>query len=482
MKKITALILALLMLASAAACAENKDNDTETQAGNESIVSETEPEETAIPDDLPEYNADGYKFRVLTHQKMIGIEEQDGEILNDTYYDRDRKVMERFNFTITVDQTSDYGQTGSKFKTSVTAASDDYDMAFLHMVNGASMAPSGYYYTINDIDYINLDKVWWDPQMNNGFSVGGKLFLAAGDILPETLLRTSCMAFNKNKFDDLNMTYPYDTAAQGLWTLDVLTELTKGQNQDLNGDGKIKELDDFFGLTQWYLDSPYSFYYGAGGTIVAKDENDIPYLDLNIDRNIAIYEKMYDLIVNNESNYHTDINTYTNAYDQFTQGIALFCECALTHLKGDKYREMENDYGILPIPKYDEKQEKYLGFVNGAASVMGIPKTIQDAECVGIIIEGLAAESYRMVTPKMYEVVAKTKHARDEESAAMVDIVIRERVFDFGYTHMFDQSLTNFHRDLLAKKSTNVASTFEKAEKSLTRALEKIITKYEENT
>lgn len=477
-------LLAVSMLAAAVSCTESADKETAISGVNPELNSAADisDSETEITDDLPEYDANGYRFRVLTYQDMIGIEEQDGEVLNDAEYIRDQKVMERFNFSIYIDKAADYTAVGNKFKNSATANSDDYDMAFLHMVNGASMAPNGYYRTINSISNINLSRIWWDDQILNGFSVGGKLFLAAGDILPETLLHTSCMVFNKNEYDNLNMTYPYESAAQGTWTLDSLISQTKDRNRDLNGDGRIVETEDFFGLTQWYLAAPYSYYYGAGGTIISKDENDIPYIDLNIEKNTAIYEKMYELVVSNESNYHTDMNTYDDAYGIFVNSQALFCSCSLTHLRQDRFRDMTDDYGILPIPKYDEHQEKYLSFVNGAASVVGIPVTISDDELVGIIVEGLAAESYRTVTPKMYEVVAKTKHTRDEESSSMVDIIIRERVFDFGYTHLYDQALTNFHRDLLQKKSTAVASTFEKNEKNISKALTKIIEKYEENT
>ncbi len=479
-KKILAFLLCMILtLSFIVSCASPKEDKG---SSSETSVDESDTAETEIPDNLPEQNFEGHVFNVLTKNDNIGINEEDGEILNDVEYIRDVRVEDRFNIKIEADYHEAYGEGTSMFKKMVAAGTEEFEMVFIHMIDGAALASEGSYYPINDLEYINLEKIWWDKQIQNGFSVGKKLFLAAGDILPDTLLRTSCMAFNKKQFDDLTLTYPYQTAFDGKWTLDTLYDLTKGATRDLNGDGAVKVDDDFYGLTSWYLDSPYSFYYGAGGSITKKDANDIPELDLDVEKNLAIYMKIFEVVVTNESNYIKDMNQYAKSYDTFTSGRALFCEICLTHLKGDKWRNMDEDYGVVPIPKYDEKQTDYLGFVNGDAAMMGVPISIKNPERTSIIIEALAAESYKRVTPALYEVVAKTKHTRDEESSDMIDMVIRERIFDFGYTHLLSNGISSFVRDLLASKKTDVASSFARNEKSLTNTLAKIIAAYEKNT
>ena len=181
------------------------------------------------------------------------------------------------------------------------------------------------------------------------------------------------------------------------------------------------------------------------------------------------------------SNYHTDINTYSMAYDTFLEGRALFCEASLTHFKGEKWREMEDDYGVGPMPKLDTNQEKHMSFVNGAVSMLTVPMTIEDPERTGVLVEGLAVESYRNIREALFEVTAKSKSARDEDSTRMMDLVMETRVFDLGYSHMYDQSLVNFVRDLLQKDSTDVASTIQKGEKPMAKKLAKIIEAYEKN-
>jgi len=485
-KRNIALLLCLLMLApTAAACSEKKDDSATTTAADGAVS--TDAGETEVKDDLPEYSADGYKFKIALHQNQksnspqIAIEEDTGEALDSAIWKRDAIISERFNVTFEAIECADYNVTNEKIRTVVTSQDTDaIDMAMVHMVTGAGLVSSNYYYPINEMDYVNIEKPWWDSTVTNAFSVGGKLYMAAGDILPQTMLRTSCMVFNKTQFDNLNMEYPYQDAFDGTWTLDDLYDLTKDQTKDLNGDNRVVEKDDFYGLTQWHLDSPYSFYYGAGGTIMSKDEDDMPVLNMDVENNYNIYMKIYNVVIENQSNYHTDIGNYQMSYDTFLEGRALFCECAISHLCGESWRNMEQDYGILPIPKYDEKQEAYMGFVNGAASMLVVPSSISDTERSSIIIEGLAAEAYKTVTPALYEITAKTKNVRDIESTDMIDLVFRNRVFDFGYAFFYGNGITSFVDQLLMSKSTNVASTFQKNEKPLTKSLDKLLDKFAE--
>ena len=111
-----------------------------------------------------------------------------------------------------------------------------------------------------------------------------------------------------------------------------------------------------------------------------------------------------------------------------------------------------------------------------------MPVSISDAERTSIILEALACESYKKVTPVLYEITAKTKGAsRDLESADMIDLVFRNRVFDFAYANFFGNGIVDFVRDLLDRKSTDVASTFSKNEKSLTKQMDKLIDKFQTN-
>ena len=46
------------------------------------------------------------------------------------------------------------------------------------------------------------------------------------------------------------------------------------------------------------------------------------------------------------------------------------------------WREMEDDYGVIPFPKYDEEQGTYLSLVHDVAYMYGIPADCGNIEPV----------------------------------------------------------------------------------------------------
>ena len=84
-----------------------------------------------------------------------------------------------------------------------------------------------------------------------------------------------------------------------------------------------------------------------------------------------------------------------------------------------------------------------------------------------------------MITPSLYDVIVSVKNVRDEESAEMVQLIIRNRVFDMS--HMYYLPGDDFVYDLLKLKSSNVASYFAQREKTATATLDKLVNNFLEN-
>ena len=141
--------------------------------------------------------------------------------------------------------------------------------------------------------------------------------------------------------------------------------------------------------------------------------------------------------------------------DIFPQGRAMFYDGSLYRAK--TYRSMEDNFGILPYPKFTEK-DKYSSFVNGRAHLMVIPTTVSDFERTGNIIEALCAIGSREVVPAFYEVSLKTKFARDAESEEMIDIIKDSIVYDLGY--MLGDTFGSIGHDLATSQSHDFTSTY----------------------
>jgi len=135
---------------------------------------------------------------------------------------------------------------------------------------------------------------------------------------------------------------------------------------------------------------------------------------------------------------------------------------------------MEIDFGVIPFPKLDETQPTYNHFVHTTAAMMSIPVTNLDLENTTIMLEAMAAKSKYTLQRAYYDICLEGKFMRDEESAAMLDIILDTRNFDIGYIYNWGNLFTNF-RNVLTSGKGDLASQYAKAEKSAVAQMEKTV-------
>ncbi len=483
--KTKSIFFAALLICGAvlAACGDTESGETGTTAaqGGQDTAAGTDVTEKTALEALPTEDFSGYIFHVLSNNQdnrqldMATVGEENGDALNDLVYRRNRAVEEKYNITLEVDDKI-YSDVIDSIRREVTANSADHDL-YLASGHAVSLAAEGLLYALNDLPNLDLSNVWWDKAALSQLSIGEQNYFATGDINPTTLMSACCMVFNKRLFDNYDMAYPYDLAKDGKRTMDRMIEMSAGMTSDLNGDGKMTYGDDQFSLSGWMAAEPYAFFYGAGGMLSQKNADDIPTLYWDVDAVSNIYNKMYTLIIENNSYYVKDVSQYDTNFTCFSEGYAFFNQ--LTLLKIDNYlRDMKDDYGIIPMPKFDENQATYISAVNAAADYAAVPACATDPARTGRILEALAAGAHDGITPSLYEVITKTKNVRDEESAEMVTLITRNLVFDPFYINLLDGY--DFYANLLNSSSKEVASTMEKQRSAAEKSLNKLVESYQE--
>ncbi len=438
MKRTLSLLLALLTLLSvlltAVACADSGEDSEETTAANNSAETEAESKLSAY-ESIPKENLGG-EFVICSRDDMIDdfwIEELSGDLLEDSIYERNKILENDFGVKVIAVEGGGYDQVNNTMKLQATGNLDEFDLYIGHKYSYNSCVVNNYCYNMASIDTMDLEAEWWDKGCYENLSFDGKTYVMIGDINPQSMVISSCFVFNKRmltemgkSIDELN-----ELATNGGWTLDKLSEYTNNVTFDLNGDGTIEYTSDRYGISSWKMDVPYSLFYGAGGQYITLVDG-MPELTYTADQITAIYEKMFAAMVTNNAYMVTDVNLYETCYDVFTEGRALFCDATLNKIS-TYISDMKDPYGILPVPKFDENQKEYLSFVNGASPWIMIGKTEKDPGRVGTIIEAMSAYNYDFVTPNLFEVVTKLQAAQDPASAAMVDYIIRNRIYDMAY-------------------------------------------------
>ena len=421
-KKIMCILLAVLAVFVIVACDEETNNEGPGKAGDADVEYLSY---IGIED------MDGYNFRIYARPgaNMIGDqyqEEETGDIINDAVYRRNETVKALFNIDITAIESA---QTKADDAINTILAGDDqYDIILPHSRSAFQYAIQNTLVNFNEVTTLDLSKEWWSKDLVDSANINNHLYVLDGDIQTHRLEYGFAMYFNKRIFDELGLDYPYQKVLDGEWTFDEFSKLVKQGAMDLNGDGLMNPAQDQYGYYTWPAYGPIQVLYSGEQRIYTKNSKGVPTLTLNTPKTVEIFSKFFALCKTEDA--YLKPHSVTDKEDLFTAGRAMFADKGLGSAKG--MRSMNDDFGILPWPKYS-KTDNYCTVINGHASLVVMPVTVSDYNRSGKIIEALCAIGHRDVIPAFYDVSLKTKFSRDYESEAMMDIIRESLIYDIGY-------------------------------------------------
>jgi ABC-type glycerol-3-phosphate transport system substrate-binding protein len=384
-------------------------------------------------------------------------EEETGDPVNDAVYRRTVEIDQQFNIKLTPVWVA-YGSQVSSLRNSVLAGDSAHDVVMTSYERCYDAAVAGLFADLAAIPELDLSNPWWDQNLVNETSVMNKVYYASGDISIVVKDGTWAMMFNKELHKQYGLPDVYEIVKNGEWTLDKLAELSKGVTVDLNGDGKIDK-DDQVGFSTT-TDSVRSFIFSTGSRIIKKDADDMPHFVLDSESAITNLEKIYDLFRGPDevSFMSTDWQLSEN---MFNEGRALFY--AEVMRKVTDLRAMDQDFGVLPLPKASSAQENhYTNIHKYASEAAAVPAgaSVEEASRAGMVLEAMAYMGFKYMTPAYYDIALKSKYARDEESAEMLDIIFGGSSADLGYVG----NIGNFLESLVSnvvRSNRAFASTIE---------------------
>ena len=458
--------------------------ENQNAQGNDENIETTEK----ITYDVPEMDCGGYNFRSLVREGWtiywycvdVFAEAENGEPVNDAVYRRNRILEDKFNIEISEIRQGDVAGFAQKL---IKSGSDDFDVMYPTMTGAGTLIQNGYLLNLYEVPYLDFTKPWWNKTANDSITIGGKLYAAAGNITTMTNDATWVCLFNKEIIRDLGLQDHYQLVKDGKWTIDVMHENARTATKDLNGDGELTPEDQWGAIGQY--ECAYCLFAASGQFIVNKNDGDYPDLVLNNDRTVSAMTKIVDLMTDktayiNADDYH---GKYENVWIDITTNVFAESRCLylLTNIEIVKnLRAMEANFGILPLPKFDETQEKYYSTMQyGNASCVAIPITSSNRERTGTIVEAWAAESVDTLTRAYYDITLKGKNARDDESEDMLDLIFSTRVIDQGM--FFNWVGVDFFQGFVSRKNVDFASQYEKVEPKWIKVIEKTLGSIEEN-
>lgn len=475
MKKNVSLFLALLIALSCVlvGCSEGTESSesnpsSESSAtGSEAAEAETELTKDDLPDDL-DFGGETITIHIRNGDNgnpegncvmEMTVEDINGELLNDAIYNRNLAVNERLNVEINPYVSYDwtrYGDSLAEIRASINANEDTYDIiAGWGRGNVTSLALEGCFLPLDDVPYIDTEKPWWNQALVNATPLGGKTFFLTGEANVLTSLGSAFCVFVNEKIEtDYQIGSLTKYVDEGTWTIDKMSEIAEMVQDDLNGNGKMDK-DDRFGLVLVNYLAADAFYTSLDMHQVEIDKDGSMTYAPDGERLNTAVEKVTNLHWYNPGvlGWLPDTNRQI-----FLEGRALM-SCEFMEAAREQFRDMEDSYYIIPMPKYDEAQDQYYAYCYNNMTLLSVPVTNQQTDAAFATMEALSSESYFNVTPVFFDDCMQNKYARSETTSRMLEI-IRESCY-VDYEYIYDSLIgktANIFRDLVGAKSSDTAS------------------------
>ena len=484
--RILAGFLALLMLVgSFAACGETTDDPANSDAATTAPV-ETEPETELtdwLPDDLHYGDTDITiisRYREGWTSGEIAVEEIISEPVNDAVFERNKATEERLGVKIVSieENNNDPGVVVNKVATAVKAGTDEYDIMAAACYMAVNESLNGTFANLRNTEYLDFDKPWWSQGFNEVVEYQGAQYAVSGDMVLSLYRFAFVTIFNKYLFTESNQPFLYDYVENGTWTLDKQIQLVPVFERD-NGNGLQDTEGDIYGLVSNDYISVDPYWSSCMVDIIKKNGDGDYEMVFDSAKLFDVCEKTMTLFFGcgnatyNVKHYGLD-DEQNDIREMFANGSAAMSTVRILELEAGSIRNMEQEFGVVPMPKFDENQKEYRTLLHDQFTVLCVPTTVtgEELDMVSAVMESLASASYKTVRPAYYETTLRTKIAQDPQSAEMFDIIIDNIYIDAGIIYTIQLStFHNYFREIIGSGKNTVVSQYKSVTKQAERAL-----------
>ena len=465
MKRLISLLLLLSLGLSAASCSQSSDktsDDTSAPTADAAQAPETEAP-IVYPVDACDY--EGASFNVLApkwgmYDKYFFADGQNGETVNDAIYEREQFVEDHLGIAYSYKLDGTIADIRPTLQASVMAGDDPYQLVLTHcMKDIGTMVTGNLLYNWKKLPGVNLDAEYWNRSSNENHTVAGKQFYAISDYM---ITDPCAVLFNTGMIKDFGLDNPYDLVRSGKWTLDTMIGMAQKVTGDLDGSG-VMDINDRYGISSGDNWTWSSFLYSSDISMVKIADDGSMKLTLNNDKTVSLIEKLHTLINGSDDIFIYSYKETADKQLRIDSGRVLFHIEALNAM--DQYRETEVEYGIIPLPKFDEEQDEYHSL--DWSGLMCIPLTVKDPGMVGKTCEMLAYISGDTTIPAYYDKLLGNKLARDADSQEMLNVIFDNIVYDAGmsyfgldWTSGFQSLFYTISNLVVAKQSADFASFY----------------------
>ena len=437
-KRILSLLLALVMVFALLAVVGCGEEDPKNTKGS-GIDNTAEAEDANSKYDAEVKDLKGHTFyflsRTTTHKHLdtneVYAEELNGDKINDAVFKRNTTLEQTYNCHIQETRETDVL---AAVKEPLIAGEYCYDFIYAGSTNLRNLAGSNLLVDLNTLENLHLEKTWYDQNLRKGLTIAQKLFYINGDAGTMDDRSTWIMFFNRDFVEKFKLENPYDLVAKGEWTVDKMYEMSEAMVQDKDGDNVMTIGKDVFA----YLGEDNNNWYHVAACdcrLSSFTENGDVYIPATVNDDVLdAWAKLKPLL----TSPNRDVS---DSGSRFRKNLAGFyginCGALLN------FEETTINFGVIPFPKKNVEQTEYWTSISaGWCSCYAIPVVAdgnEEAAAAGFasgremaayFLEAFSYYSVDTLTPAFYDQVLKRQMIRDTESSEMLDLALKNKVYD----------------------------------------------------
>ena len=212
------------------------------------------------------------------------------------------------------------------------------------------------------------------------------------------------------------------------------------------------------------------FYAGSGLTTIDVNEegNLVLSPDLFSQKTVDLLEKLCNLL-------HTSGNAYIKKSEPiFAAGNALLI-VDRPYIITRSLTNIDVNFGILPIPKYDTNQEEYRTCLGFGYTMYMLSTAANNPEAAAATLELMAYQSYLNVTPALFEESMKMRYADQSDDSFMFDLIRDGVEIDIArlFTTQLDKMSYSIFRNAV---NNNAAGSYISQQKAYEKSINRKIT------
>ncbi|MGI6201778.1 MAG: extracellular solute-binding protein [Eubacteriales bacterium] len=333
--------------------------------------------------------------------------------VSEARYVRQKLVEDKLNTTIlTIGGTSD--QIFDDLRTAEKAGTYYADIIAVPIWQLGKFIAAGLLLRVNSLPFLDLDAEWFDADCMTQATAGySSAYTVIGDVNLEpgklfSVLWNKALAASVSAGDLYKLTY------RGVWTWDYMLTCARAI---ADVDGGIYGIASSAGA-ETFISALYAssgeklFETAADGALAAA---------FGTERAQNVVEKLKMFFTADAGLLGDSLQIPTSqGTSAFYAGNAGFIVTPLETVEW--FTNMKANWGVLPLPKYDEPQEKYYAYVDRGALSFSTPSGNKNIEAAGVFMSAFSAATGNLIADAFYTHLIKYV-IRDSDSLNMMDII-----------------------------------------------------------